>query len=111
MKNIYEQVIHGPQASRDSAEMEEKHTPGPWMREDIASTRWIIGANGETIMHLGDECLPDDGLSEANARLIAAAPDMLEALESVTAEIGYENMSSNLGEKVCAIIAKARGQS
>jgi hypothetical protein len=68
-----------------------KHTPGPW--EYLATnantlndyTRTIFATVGECVAHV--ETNDDDGKptekGEANARLIAAAPELLEALEAV----------------------------
>ena len=55
----------------------EKHTPGPWR-----STQRVVTA-AETEGRLGMECRLYGGNSHdnrANARLIAAAPELLEAL-------------------------------
>lgn len=60
-----------------------KHTPGPWRVEDQrkAISRWVIvtGEGGSVA-----ECAPagpwvSNETADANARLIAAAPDLLEA--------------------------------
>lgn len=58
-----------------------KHTPGPWKYEkcpcgDPICTRFCIA-------HSGAEGMFD----EADARLIAAAPNMLEALEAIEAAL------------------------
>lgn len=57
----------------------QKHTPGPWnyAADSLREGRFSIYANGP-IAHCGDAAKPGDG--EANARLIAAAPDMKLAL-------------------------------
>jgi hypothetical protein len=64
--------------------VETKHTPGPW-RVDIADT--VKGPNGERVadawIHEAIE------VSEANARLIAAAPDLLAACESLSDWLEY----------------------
>ena len=103
-----------------------KHTPGPWhffTRKDADGYKERVIAkdfdNGETcslaVIH---HCRED----EANARLIAAAPELLEALE--LAKMGLEaaiekcranNDSNFLGyaltlDKVNLSIAKARGE-
>ena len=56
-----------------------QHTPGPWFivsdEPDCVST-----AGHRALMELQDDDYIDCN-SEANARLIAAAPDLLEALE------------------------------
>ena len=63
-------------------------------------------------INVGDE---DPPLAEAiaNAHLIAAAPELYEALEKiVTAAINYDDANSLcfLGEKLMPILAKARGE-
>ena len=60
-----------------------KHTPGPWKIDTKGSKHFIDGNDGFTVIYLDrvtairgrDEC-------ELNARLIAAAPDLLEALRA-----------------------------
>jgi len=59
-----------------------KHTPGPWMIEK----GHIYGANGHSIcqVHCFTPMECDRHTEEkANARLIAAAPDMLASLKEV----------------------------
>jgi len=66
--------------------MKTKHTPGPWSiterKQEIRGNAWrlvleIDGPYTEPVTNLyGAE-------SRANARLIAAAPEMLEALEEI----------------------------
>ena len=50
---------------------EGKHTPGPWRA--LSHGQWVVP--GVALCGSGE-------LSEANARLIAASPDMLEALNA-----------------------------
>ena len=61
-----------------------KHTPGPW-KQSLPDECWIIAADGtdiaETIGDYDDENVWP--VMEANARLIAAAPDLLEALKRI----------------------------
>lgn len=66
-----------------------QHTPGPWMwdsdpvkGDQFGRVRYRVVARGETItnMHYSSyEGGPTN--AEANARLIAAAPELLEALQ------------------------------
>lgn len=60
-----------------------KHTPGPWRIKKQKNGRdfEVIGADGFFIFET-DVAMFDGEMEEANARLIAAAPDMLEALEA-----------------------------
>lgn len=58
--------------------MTVQHTPGPWRQEHGC----LVGANGTSILGDGihNHDLPDEE-REANARLIAAAPELLTACE------------------------------
>lgn len=61
-----------------------KHTPGPWMHLPCSEDGFIIRASHKCIVGAADE---EDWYgpiwNEANARLIAAAPDLLEALKII----------------------------
>lgn len=96
------------------------HTPGPWVK-DIAKWRdedaesemiMVFGKEGVgygRIAHVYAEC---GGEVEANARLIAAAPELLEALESARNWIGPNSTQLTRLEIVSIMesaIAKALG--
>jgi hypothetical protein len=51
------------------------HTPGPWTIRDNS----IWSEDGELVEITGEYCDPER--NEANARLIAAAPDLLKGLQ------------------------------
>jgi hypothetical protein len=59
-----------------------KHTPGPWLYQEKsdAYTHIVRGPSGQYVAGCG-QC--SHGECEANARLIAAAPEMLQTLESI----------------------------
>lgn len=108
------------------------HTPGPWVfaedarpRPEVATVAWV----GDFVVGIptpgfegGNYRDADYGTDEADARLIAAAPDLLEALEfalrdmeatraqfaSKVPNVGVLGMSIATAR---AAIAKARGQS
>jgi hypothetical protein len=108
-----------------------KHTPGPWTVERGHDGR--IGRDGRirdvqvtiALVTRGVDLDPDDDLGgptfEANARLIAAAPELLAALKTLfddykrladSGDCGFwklEDQSS--GQQALAAIAKAEGQS
>ena len=66
---------------------ETKHTPGPWQTDEsghrIEWSNWII-ANGVMIAAVTETSQAPE-ISDANARLIAAAPDLLGALSDILA--------------------------
>lgn len=57
------------------------HTPGPWQQRTLI----VQDQNGEVIAHCTrwEHGTPMPYVAEANARLIAAAPDLLAALKDV----------------------------
>ena len=98
---------------------EAKHTPGPWLFDygtvppDGPGTYADIYVDGgDTIIAHFNNLIPE-GL--ANARLIAAAPAMLEALQGLThglpellESIGYTD-EEGLIDEALAVIAQATG--
>ena len=92
-----------------------EYTPGPWVAHRN-SAFWEIDADtSEGLFKLGDVCAsdpehPDGGLQEANARLIAAAPELLEALEMMLDMSEMGGFGKSAAEDTArAAIAKARG--
>lgn len=58
------------------------HTPGPWQTTDIVSDGTLVYRRIEAAKrHIGCVYLKDN--AEADARLIAAAPDLLAALQTI----------------------------
>ena len=82
-----------------------KHTPGPWeyspVRGSVALLH-IYCADNKGPFHVERT----DAETDANAKLIAASPDLLEALQAV---VNYGVMTGDdwIEEKVLAAIAKA----
>lgn len=85
-----------------------KHTPGPWNvgHEDENTGEIEVISDGRPYVCL---VLPGaiDEVTPANARLIAAAPELLEALQRLVDAVDPE--STGWGEAV-AVIAKATGE-
>ena len=65
-----------------------KHTPGPWPWQYTSDRKRIVigaglveGPNGYEVAEVYSDDCPSE-VAEANARLIAAAPDLLEAVRA-----------------------------
>ena len=98
-----------------------KHTPGPWVvvgRLTKYVEARLVGRLIQEVAACGPT-MADEGYGqqqEANARLIAAAPDLLEALQDVDALWMHHSVAHGDGkigplhEKVIAAIAKATGE-
>ena len=84
--------------------METKHTPGPWAIDGEGTNAMVRGAD-LTIVAVRHRLTGPT--HEANARLIAAAPELLEALESILSD-ACDNGA--YWDKARAAIAKARGE-
>ena len=84
---------------------EAKHTPGPWHAVIAGGVQPVIGGPLITSAHTKSGMLPN---YEANARLIAAAPELLEALRGV---VRVADRSTIEFDAARAAIAKATGES
>lgn len=98
-----------------------KHTPGPWIYyADLPSTEpnWHIVTTANKMRVLANVHIePGNAMDEANARLIAAAPDLLDALKHLCDFIDREGPPakewqaiSDWCEKGAIAIAKAEGR-
>jgi hypothetical protein len=106
-----------------------KHTPGPWIINNVQSDCLYIDADqgkqwdNPTICALYKDVTPEDSITmmawlkpfenaESNARLIAVAPELLslvKELSSLTKQYGSGNLGY-LNNKANALIAKAEGR-
>jgi len=97
----------------------EKHTPGPWV---VTVERTIPVLTNVGSGSYGSVCStharrPDVRENEDNARLIAAAPDLLEALRSALFTIEHRNgirhrldlFTADEREKLASALRKATG--
>ena len=95
--------------------METKHTPGPWETPGEDGGERVIcyqDSTGKrrTLAHVYDG--EEFGSMEANARLIAAAPELLAALQRSLNWLSSYSGDGALGayEQARAAIAKASGR-
>lgn len=102
--------INEPHQPAVSNSEQGAHTPGPWsvglslVRQTLfveSNDTWICGELGNPNTPLGG------GEAEANARLIAAAPDLLAAAKLALAVIG----GNEARDALAAAIRRAEGQS
>lgn len=105
------------------------HTPGPWSIPHFAvddckcNCKYVLAEYGgmgsiATVNHCqsedypwGDDEGPDMAQAKANARLIAAAPKLLEALREIATGRDKSGMKSDFPADIArAAISKAEGQ-
>lgn len=99
----------------------EKHTPGPWRADQDGDEFSIIGrptwpcthhrVRGEWQVAVTDDLggdQPDEAL--ANARLIAAAPELLAALVEILGPLNVCSDNPNVGDDVCLPIDMTMGE-
>jgi hypothetical protein len=109
--------LHRLDASRfDPA---RKFTQGPWRtgvwEGSVSGRSQFYGRHAAVFAPSGDmvcPCgLPDDPENIPNARLIAAAPELYEALERVCDTYGFDaSTDSSIWQEAFAALAKARGE-
>lgn len=85
--------------------MNAKHTPGPWTDKALSdgTADKVIAADGERLCDIASSYRTKAEMT-ANARLIAAAPELLQALSLLLGDRNTENIQ--LAE---AAIKKAGG--
>lgn len=89
--------------------MSTEHTPGPWRtHRPHHGTIYIDAPIGNGMLQEVAAIGPTEGAGqqEANARLIVAAPELLEALKTARA-YGSDSWSEWITEKVDAALVKA----
>lgn len=100
--------------------MKKKYTPGPWFAAGYKSVWRVWHDEGIACVADVHPGLEPDPTAEANARLIACAPDLLAACEAALKGHGHvheDSCSIGPDSKVCSChvallenaVAKARG--
>jgi hypothetical protein len=96
--------------------MSAKHTRGPWF-----AVGYQVEIESETVADIcttnatlfGQGCLHDDARAMANARLIAAAPEMLRLLavaRDCLEVSNYEGEDDEVLAAIASVIADAKGE-
>ena len=97
-----------------------KHTPGPWKICEYSWSDTGIYPNGENswpvcklnIYQATEETQSKlESIMDANARLIATAPELLEMCKSCAEDLAFskENCDKELRQQLLSVIAKAEG--
>ncbi|HCF7143612.1 hypothetical protein APA44_21535 [Pseudomonas aeruginosa] len=81
-----------------------KHTPGPWQWSHGRLLHNVPGEYSDTILDIQDKVWRP---TEEDARLIAAAPDLLEALQACIQQITALCSADDVPDQARAAIAKA----
>lgn len=92
-----------------------KHTPGPWVKGKFGQ---LYGASGRQVgvWDAGIARVSRDAEAEANARLIAAAPELLAACEEMIGTLWFKSphgsdvINADAYKQMTDAIAKAKGQ-
>lgn len=90
--------------------MNTSHTPGPWTYGYNGAYGYCITTRGGT--HIATSILYKKDGGEANARLIAAAPELLSALQALCDAQQHGDVASwaNEWDAAYAAISKATGE-
>jgi len=96
------------------------HTPGPWsIHKPLIGEHKILDSQGHVLAEVfttTDNIADEDTFwvpAEANARLIAAAPELLAAIKQITAweHVGAIHYPDNtVGKQLNALISRAEGR-
>jgi len=99
--------------------MSAAHTPGPWeVLTDEPDSYCAIESNGLTVATIegmdvyavaAEDCYDYGPVTAANARLIAAAPELLKALTQMIDWDGGKRTAIDAMANARAIVAKATG--
>lgn len=124
-------ALVGPRFWRKKNPMLKTHMPGPWQvhitrypNGQLSGTPYIYAPNGPDMhRHVAEVCIDDDAeaattsMQEANARLIAAAPELLALVLRLDAickrggdiQRGPKGLEFDLQSQINAAIAKVSG--
>ena len=84
---------------------QHRHTPGPWIASYESRLLWAITYHTDGVCADGVDAIGDRPISQtpANARLIAAAPELLELLAGLlaTAKVVDAANKGNAIERCC----------
>lgn len=88
-------------------EAQPQHTPGPWNLHPRIKPEIPVVYKDGCIIATVDTSAPEPGEREANARLIASAPELLDMVKNLHGALGAHRFRDCKG---CQLIAKAEGK-
>ena len=95
-----------------TTERKEQFTPGPWesSQEISDNDNYHSGIYEAGWKGLGVARCNQNGNHEADANLIATAPELYEALENLTSMLQVDDLHHESIDRADAILSKARGE-
>jgi len=95
--------------------METKHTPAPWHVRSFDGSCWSVDVAGDLTVAQAQQLRPlylDPKQEErsANARLIAAAPELLKLLMDIQADSTWRSSDNTIYPRLNNIIRQATGR-
>ena len=89
---------------------EDKFTPGPWSAPDKGKLRGaVVAKDGEIVCDPSDAGRYEDE-AEANARLIAAAPEMYYILDIIDTYHAIKGVNNRWERTISKLLKKVRGE-
>jgi len=86
-----------------------KHTPGPWKVMGTAYQRSVGGGQGRFFCAIAANERYDEGEKDANAQLIAAAPDMHDVLEQCLIHLNAKKLTNLWTDGEEKLLTEVRG--
>lgn len=82
--------LTAPAGQLTTGDQSAAHTPSPWRTDPESEHQWVLGADGGQVADCAIFLSPEfgqrtDAINQANARLIAAAPELYEAVAELLA--------------------------
>ena len=115
-------ALEASKASQAKAKRDNSaHTPGPWMVEPLGSACFEVKCECGYFIATCHDGVRGDRNADVNARLIAAAPEMLDALDGLAAQVrplwaeldidGFRHSAlKEAYDFACKVAGKAQGE-
>ena len=89
---------------------EDKFTPGPWVAPNYGNLNGaVVAKDGEMVCDPSGAGRPEDEM-DANARLIAAAPEMYYILDIIDTYYDIKGVNNRWKRTISKLMKKVRGE-